>query len=71
MTTTTVETARGPVATAELGATLMREHIVTRSPGVQEDCDILPALGRAGVTEEQIQQTLVGNPRAIFEGRQP
>jgi phosphotriesterase-related protein len=34
---TTVETARGPVATAELGPTLMHEHIVTRSPGVQEN----------------------------------
>jgi phosphotriesterase-related protein len=35
--TTTVETARGPVATAELGPTLMHEHIVTRSPGVHEN----------------------------------
>ena len=34
---TTVETALGPVATAELGATLMHEHIVTRSPGVHEN----------------------------------
>lgn len=34
---TTVETALGPVATDELGATLMHEHIVTRSPGVQEN----------------------------------
>jgi phosphotriesterase-related protein len=35
--TTTVETALGPVAIAELGPTLMHEHIVTRSPGVQEN----------------------------------
>ena len=34
---TTVETARGPVPTAELGPTLMHEHVVTRSPGVQEN----------------------------------
>ena len=34
---TTVETARGSVATADLGPTLMHEHIVTRSPGVQEN----------------------------------
>jgi phosphotriesterase-related protein len=34
---TTVETARGPLATSELGATLMHEHVVTRSPGVQEN----------------------------------
>ena len=33
----TVETALGAVETAELGATLMHEHIVTRSPGVQEN----------------------------------
>ena len=30
--------------------------------------DILPALRKAGVTEAQIQQMLVENPRAIFEG---
>src|SRR2546423_7000503 len=34
---TTVETALGAVATTELGPTLMHEHIVTRSPGVQEN----------------------------------
>jgi phosphotriesterase-related protein len=33
--------------------------------------DILPALRAAGVAEAQVQQMLVGNPRAIFEGRQP
>ena len=34
---TTVQTALGPVATTELGPTLMHEHVVTRSPGVQEN----------------------------------
>src|SRR5437773_10880824 len=29
--------------------------------------DILPALRKAGVTEDQIEQMLVRNPRAIFE----
>ena len=29
---TTVETAPGSLATAQLGPTLMHEHIVTRSP---------------------------------------
>ncbi len=37
MAATQVETATGPLATAELGPTLMHEHIVTRSPGVQEN----------------------------------
>jgi phosphotriesterase-related protein len=36
-TATTVDTAIGPTATTELGPTLMHEHIVTRSPGVQEN----------------------------------
>jgi predicted metal-dependent phosphotriesterase family hydrolase len=54
----TVHTAFGP--------TLMREHIVTRLPGVQEN---LPALRKAGVKEDQLEQVLVGNPRAILEGR--
>jgi len=31
--------------------------------------DILPALRKAGVSEDQIDQMLVRNPRAIFEGR--
>jgi phosphotriesterase-related protein len=31
--------------------------------------DILPALRAAGVKEEQIEQMLVHNPRAIFEAR--
>jgi phosphotriesterase-related protein len=35
--TSTVATALGPVATTGLGATLMHEHIVTRSPGVHEN----------------------------------
>ena len=145
---TTVETALGSLATAQLGPTLMHEHIVTRSPGVHENWphlfdrnailalaerkladlhergirtivdlttvdlgrdidliavvarrspvqvivatgvwrmpqryfaghgvdavafsdDILPALRAAGVTTDQIEQMLVRNPRAIFEG---
>jgi phosphotriesterase-related protein len=32
-----LETALGPVPTTELGPTLMHEHVVTRSPGVQEN----------------------------------
>src|SRR5438128_3787898 len=31
--------------------------------------DVLPALRKAGVTEDQIEQMLVRNPRAIFEAR--
>src|SRR5215813_8687663 len=33
----TVETALGPIDVAQLGPTLMHEHIVTRSPGVHEN----------------------------------
>jgi phosphotriesterase-related protein len=29
--------------------------------------DVLPALRRRGVTDEQIEQMLVGNPRRYFE----
>jgi phosphotriesterase-related protein len=52
----------------------MHEHIVNRSPRVHErwnynhiSDDILPALRVAGVTEDQIDQMLVRDPRAIFE----
>ena len=44
---TTVETALGPIATTELGPTLMHEHIVTRSPGVHENWPHL--FDRAGI----------------------
>jgi phosphotriesterase-related protein len=44
---TTVETALGPVPAAELGPTLMHEHIVTRSPGVHENWPHL--FDRAGI----------------------
>jgi len=33
---TTVETALGSLATAQLGPTLVREHVVALSPGVHE-----------------------------------
>ncbi len=33
----TINTARGAVATAELGRTLMHEHIVLRTPGIREN----------------------------------
>ena len=62
---TAVETALGSLATAQLGPTLMHEHIVTYT---HISDDILPALRAAGVTADQIEQMLVRNPRAIFEG---
>ncbi|TMQ14530.1 MAG: phosphotriesterase-related protein, partial [Candidatus Rokuibacteriota bacterium] len=31
--------------------------------------DILPALRKAGVSDDQLEQMLVRNPREIFEGR--
>ena len=34
---TAVETALGSIPAAELGPTLMHEHIVTRCPGVREN----------------------------------
>ena len=33
--------------------------------------DILPALRKAGVSDDQIDQMMVRNPRAIFEARNP
>jgi phosphotriesterase-related protein len=46
---TTVETARGPIPTTDLGPTLMHEHVVTRSPGVQENWPHL--WDRAGILD--------------------
>ena len=58
-TITTVETVLGSLTTAQLGPRLALPHISD---------DILPALRAAGVTTDQIEQMLVRNPRAIFEG---
>ena len=80
---TTVETAPGSLATAQLGPTLMHEHIVTRSPGAHENWphlfernaslamaeQKLADLHTRGIRTivDQIDQMLVRNPRAIFE----
>ena len=80
---TTVETALGSLATAQLGPTLMHEHIVTRSPGVHENWphlfernailamaeQKLADLHTRGIRTivDQIDQMLVRDPRAIFE----
>jgi phosphotriesterase-related protein len=99
---TTVQTALGPVATAQhFLPTAKRVDVLARlcaegyagkmvlshdancwTDMVSEDDkrrtrplwhynhipdDILPALRKAGVSEDQIEQMLVENPRAIFE----
>jgi predicted metal-dependent phosphotriesterase family hydrolase len=67
-----VETVRGPVALDALGRTLMHEHVVLLSPealanfGLHIPTTILPALLEAGVTQAQIDQMLLENPRRFF-----
>jgi phosphotriesterase-related protein len=65
---TQLDTARGPIDSADLGVTLMHElpnwHYLHIHNGV------LPVRRARGVTEEeQIGTMLVGNPRAIFANR--
>jgi predicted metal-dependent phosphotriesterase family hydrolase len=64
-----VEGAASPCPTLESGG---KDHFGTNvtcwPPTVASD-DILPALRKAGVTDDQIDQMLVRNPRAIFEAR--
>jgi predicted metal-dependent phosphotriesterase family hydrolase len=70
----TVETVRGPVQVAGLGPTLMHEHVFVLSTAGHDEVraatapsdDVLPALRDAGVTEAQIDQMLVDNPRRYF-----
>jgi len=64
----TVDTARGPVATTDLGATLMHEHIVTRSPGVHENWP--PLFDRAGIlaiAEQKMADLYARGIRAIVD----
>ncbi len=56
----TVETALGPIATTELGQTLMHEHIVTRSPGVHENWPHLFDRGAILATAERKLADLYG-----------
>ena len=37
----TINTVSGPIDTADLGFTLMHEHIIVESPGVKENFPIL------------------------------
>lgn len=49
----TVNTVSGPIDTADLGFTLMHEHIVVQSPGVKEN---LPVMDRATEIAKAIQK---------------
>jgi phosphotriesterase-related protein len=65
---TTVETALGPVATAELGPTLMHEHIVTRSPGVQENWPhLFDRDGILGIAQQKLADLHARGIRAIVD----
>ena len=66
--TTTVETALGPVPTSELGPTLMHEHIVTRSPGVQENWPHLwDRAGIVAIAEQKMADLHARGIRAIVD----
>ena len=59
-----------PVCTTELGYMLSEEAKKRTRPQwhyTHISDDILPALRKAGVKEDHIEQMLVRNPRAIFE----
>src|SRR6185295_18625479 len=64
----TVETALGPIDTAQLGPTLMHEHIVTRSPGVQENWPHLwDRDGILGIAERKMADLYGRGIRAIID----
>jgi phosphotriesterase-related protein len=66
--TATVETARGPLPTSELGPTLMHEHIVTRSPGVQENWPHLwDRAGILAIAERKMADLHARGIRAIVD----
>ncbi len=75
---TTVETALGPVVLshdANCWSDMLSEDAKRRTRPLWHynhiSDDILPALRKAGISEEQIEQMLVRNPRAIFEAQKP
>src|SRR5438105_68765 len=49
----TIQSVTGPVDTANLGMTLMHEHVVTLSPGVYENWPHL--LNRQAIVERSVQ----------------
>ncbi|MGD0374193.1 MAG: hypothetical protein ABSB01_06380 [Streptosporangiaceae bacterium] len=70
---TTIETVRGPVDVAGLGSTLMHGHVFILSTEHVQNYgdgldDVLPALREAGVSDAQIEQMLVDNPRRYLSG---
>ncbi|HTO10401.1 MAG TPA: phosphotriesterase-related protein [Candidatus Binatia bacterium] len=65
---TNVETARGPIPTAELGPTLMHEHVVTRSPGVQENWPHLwDRPGIVALAEQKLAELYARGIRTIVD----
>ena len=65
---TTIDTALGPVPTAELGPTLMHEHIVTRSPGVQENWPHLwDRTGILEIAEKKMAELYARGIRSIVD----
>jgi predicted metal-dependent phosphotriesterase family hydrolase len=71
-----LNTARGAIDTADLGVTLMHEHVFILSPDItanwhflQSHNDVIPALKDRSVTDEQLTTMLVDNPRKIFENQ--
>ena len=71
-----VQTARGPIDTAELGQTVMHEHVFVQNADIQqsyreewgsEDERVAAAVTRLNSLAGQIEQMLVGNPRRYFE----
>ncbi len=70
----TAETVRGPVDVAGPGPTLgadEEEVTAATAPNLHYthiSDDVLPALRAAGVSDAQIEQMLVGNPRRYFSG---
>src|SRR5439155_22715969 len=64
----TVHPAPGPIATTELGASLMHEHLVTRSPGVQENWPHLwDRVGILAIAERKMADLYARSIRAIVD----
>jgi phosphotriesterase-related protein len=71
----TVATARGPVDTAALGATLMHEHVFVLTPDVQQNLDDWNELGRLADAVDRLRAleaagiTTIVDPTVIGLGR--
>ena len=63
----TVNTVSGPIDTADLGFTLMHEHIIVESPGVKENFPILDRQAEVQKAVEKLKGVMARGVKTLVD----